>query len=48
MNREDLAREALQRKIFHKKRAQELEENLENLATMTQTLIQNQKDLHIL
>ena len=47
-NREDLARQALQRKIFYEKRAQELEENLENLAAMTQTLIMNQKNLQIL
>ena len=47
-NREDLAREALQRKIVSEKRAQELEENLENLAAMTQTLISNQKNLQIL
>ena len=47
-NREDLAREALQRKLFSKKRAEELEENLENLAGMTQTLISNQKNLQIL
>ncbi|MEB3277430.1 MAG: lecithin retinol acyltransferase family protein [Lyngbya sp.] len=47
-NREDLARQALQRKIFYKKRAEELEENLENLAAMTQNLISNQKNLQIL
>ncbi|ERT07436.1 pspA/IM30 family protein [Lyngbya aestuarii BL J] len=47
-NREDLARQALQRKIGYEKRAQELEENLENLAAMTQTLISNQKNLQIL
>ncbi len=46
-DREDLARQALQRKIFYEKRAQELEENLENLAVMTQTLIKNQKNLQI-
>ncbi|MDY7022414.1 MAG: lecithin retinol acyltransferase family protein [Cyanobacteriota bacterium] len=48
MNREDLARQALQRKVFYKKRAQELEENLESLAAMTQNLIANQKNLQIL
>jgi hypothetical protein len=47
-NREDLARQALQRKIGSEKRAQKLEENLENLAAMTQTLISNQKNLQIL
>ena len=47
-NREDLARQALQRKLFYEKRAREHEENLENLAAMTQTLIGNQKNLQIL
>ncbi|WP_413167315.1 lecithin retinol acyltransferase family protein [Capilliphycus salinus ALCB114379] len=47
-NREDLARQALQRKIFYKKRAEELEEKLENLAAMTQNLLKNQKNLQIL
>jgi len=44
-NREDLAREALKRKLTSKKRATELEESLEKLASMTQNLLQNQTDI---
>ncbi|MFM6196512.1 MAG: lecithin retinol acyltransferase family protein [Planktothrix sp.] len=44
-NREDLAREALKRKLTAKQRAMELEENLEKLASMTQKLLQNQGDI---
>lgn len=44
-NREDLAREALKRKLTAKQRATELEENLEKLASMTQKLLQNQADI---
>ena len=40
-NREDLAREALKRKINHQKKARELEVQLEHLATMTETLLRN-------
>jgi hypothetical protein len=43
-NREDLAKEAIKRKLNSKKRATELEENLEKLASMTQKLLQNQMD----
>jgi phage shock protein A len=43
-NREDLARAALQRKRFYKKRAEELESNLDQLAKMTENLLQNQPD----
>ena len=43
-NREDLAKEAIKRKLNSKKRATELEENLEKLATMTQNLLKNQAD----
>ncbi len=41
-NREDLARAALARKLTYKKQAEALEVNLEKLATLTQTLLQNQ------
>ncbi|VXD23037.1 conserved hypothetical protein [Planktothrix serta PCC 8927] len=44
-NREDLAREAIKRKLTAKKRATELEESLEKLASMTQNLLQNQTDI---
>jgi hypothetical protein len=40
-NREDLAREALKRKRDYKKKAEELEDKLEHLATMTETLLRN-------
>ncbi|NEO97253.1 MAG: NC domain-containing protein [Symploca sp. SIO2E9] len=40
-NREDLARAALERKLNHKKRAQELKARLEHLASMTETLLLN-------
>ncbi len=46
-NREDLARAALQRKTSSKKRAQKLEQDLDKLAKMTQTLLQNQANLQI-
>jgi hypothetical protein len=38
-NREDLAKEALKRKIEHKKKAEYLEKELEKLATMTENLL---------
>jgi hypothetical protein len=41
-NREDLAREALKRKLSYQKRASELKEQLDQVATMTETLIRNQ------
>lgn len=44
-NREDLAREALKRKLTAKRRATELEASLEKLASMTQKLLQNQTDI---
>ena len=43
--REDLAREALKKKLFYKKRATEDQAKLEKLATMTETLIRNQTAL---
>ncbi|MCW6038215.1 lecithin retinol acyltransferase family protein [Spirulina subsalsa FACHB-351] len=48
-NREDLARAALHKKLKYKKQAQELETQLNKLATMTKTLLQNaaQKDINI-
>ncbi len=42
-DREDLARAALQRKRFYQQRAEELESNLEQLAKMTENLLQNQR-----
>lgn len=44
-NREDLARGALKRKLEYQKRASELKEQLDHLATMTQTLIGNSSNL---
>ncbi|NES83057.1 MAG: NC domain-containing protein [Moorea sp. SIO2B7] len=46
-NRDDLAREALRRKLDYKQRASELQEKLEGLATMTETLIRNSSNLEI-
>ena len=43
--REDLAREALKKKLFYKKRATEDQAKLDKLATMTETLIRNQTAL---
>jgi hypothetical protein len=43
--REDLAREALRKKLFYKKRATTDKAKLDKLATMTETLIRNQKAL---
>lgn len=40
-NREDLARVALERKLNYKQRAAELKKELEQLATMTETLVRN-------
>lgn len=40
-NREDLAREALSRKLTHKKRATELQKQLEQIATMTEKVLHN-------
>jgi hypothetical protein len=40
-NREDLAREALKRKLKYAKTAQDLQQQLEKLATMTENLLQN-------
>jgi hypothetical protein len=44
-DREDLAREALYKKRLCEKRADELEFELQQLATMTENLLQDQKDL---
>ena len=44
-NRDDLARAALGRKLTYKKRATELEEKLQELATMTETLLRNSESL---
>ncbi|MGL5083930.1 MAG: lecithin retinol acyltransferase family protein [Microcoleaceae cyanobacterium] len=44
-DREDLAREALKRKNIYKKRAQDLEVNLDKIAKMTETLLKNQTSL---
>lgn len=43
-NREDLARGALKRKLNYQKRASELKQQLDRLATMTQTLLGNSKN----
>lgn len=43
--REDLARAALKKKLFYKKRATEDKAKLEKLATMTETLIRNRTAL---
>ena len=43
--REDLARAALQRKVSSRKRAKKLESSLEQLAKMTENLLQNQMNL---
>lgn len=44
-DREDLAREALFRKRHSKQKVEDLEENLNKIATMTETLIRNQRDI---
>jgi hypothetical protein len=44
-NREDLAREALKRKLSFKKQATDLQTQLQQLATMTETLIRNSQQL---
>jgi Lecithin retinol acyltransferase len=44
-NRDDLAREALKRKLAFKKQATDLQEQLKQLATMTETLIRNSQQL---
>lgn len=44
--REDLARAALKKKLFYKKRATEDKAKLEKLATMTETLIRNRTAFH--
>ncbi|MGK7873204.1 MAG: lecithin retinol acyltransferase family protein [Xenococcaceae cyanobacterium] len=44
-DREDLAREALRRKLSYKQRATDLQGKLEQLATMTETLIRNSTNL---
>lgn len=44
-NREDLAREALQRKLNAKKQADKLQEQLQQLATMTETLLRNSNNV---
>lgn len=46
-NREDLAREALNRKLIYKQRAKELEADLKKLATLTEDLVRNRTDLEI-
>ena len=43
--REDLAREALKRKLTSKKQARDLQEQLQQLAAMTETLLLNSKNL---
>lgn len=43
-NREDLAKEALKRKIEHQKKAEYLEGELEKLATMTENLLKQSQD----
>jgi hypothetical protein len=45
-DREDLAKAALKRKRFYQKRAEELESNLDQLAKMTENLLQNQPDAY--
>jgi hypothetical protein len=45
LNREDLAREALKRKLTSRKQAGDLQEQLQQLATMTETLIRNSQNL---
>jgi Lecithin retinol acyltransferase/PspA/IM30 family len=44
-NREDLAREAIKRKLTFKKQAGELQEQLQQLTNMTETLIRNSQQL---
>ncbi len=44
-DREDLARAALRRKVSYQKRAKKLESNLEQLAKMTENLLQNQAEI---
>ncbi len=45
LNREDLARAALQRKLNYKQRATELKNQLDRLAKMTEKLIRNSINL---
>ncbi len=45
-NREDLARQALYKKQKYQQQANELEAKLQNLATMTETLIRNSQDFN--
>ena len=44
-NREDLARAALEQKLSYKQRANELQDKLQQLATMTETLLRNSHNL---
>jgi phage shock protein A len=44
-NRDDLAREALKRKLTFKKQAGDLQAQLQQLANMTETLIRNSQQL---
>jgi hypothetical protein len=44
-NREDLAREALKRKLASQKQARDLQEQLQELGTMTETLLRNSQNL---
>jgi hypothetical protein len=44
-NREDLAREALKRKLASQKQARDLQEQLQQLGTMTETLLCNSQNL---
>ena len=46
-NRDDLARAALGRKLTYEKRATKLEEKLQELATMTETLLRNSENLQL-
>jgi Lecithin retinol acyltransferase/PspA/IM30 family len=44
-NREDLAREAIKRKLNFKRRADKLQEQLQQLATMTETLLRSSQSV---
>jgi Lecithin retinol acyltransferase len=45
-NREDLAREALKRKLKYKNQARNLQEQLQQLATTTETLLRNANNIY--
>ncbi len=44
-NRDDLAKEALKRKLDYKKQVQDIQKQLESLAVMTENLIQNKRNI---